>query len=274
MLARKLFLKETGKVFGLTKKPLFGFFSNDKGKEQTMDKTVNEGEAEEKDNGKGVKLAKLSEDELNVPRLSLSTLLKSLEIYQESDKRAFDKLTGEVKTLHGEKEHIPSLKNELKALEDIGKINKEKLNQVIERAKQSEEEATRIETRLTKEIEKAKMFAISKFSQEILEILDNLDLCIDNCIKDQEANKVVMKSDFFQGVTLTQKSALSVFRRFGVTPIEEGVGSPMDPNIHDVMFVAPMPDKPDNEVMYVAKKGYMIGERVLRASKVGVVKNN
>ena len=48
----------------------------------------------------------------------------------------------------------------------------------------------------------------------------------------------------------------------------------MDPNVHDVLFVARDENKPEGEIIHVAKQGYRLGERVLRASKVGVVRND
>lgn len=272
MIGRRILLNEVGKALRMSKRPGFGFFSGKPEMEEGVKDTAPGGE-EVKESPRSV-LAQFSEDELNMPRLKLETMVKAILPYQAENKRAFEKMSTELETLYHEKDHIPSLRSEIKALDEVGKINKEKLNTVIERAKQAELEGERIETRLNKEIEKSKVFAISKFSGDILEILDNLELCIENCKKDAEKNSHIIDSDFYQAIELTYHSALNIFHRFNITPIEEGVGSEMNPNIHDVMFVAPNPERPNNEVMYVAKKGYMIGERVLRASKVGVVKNN
>ena len=274
MIGRRILFKEVSRALRMSKRPGFGFFTGKTEQEQEVKGTEKGQEGEEAKESPRNVLAQFNEDELNMPRLKMDTLMKAVLPYQAENKRAFDKLTTEIETLYHEKDHIPSLRSEIKALEDVGKINKEKLNTVIERAKQAEAEGERIETRLNKEIEKSKVFAISKFSGDILEILDNLELCIENCKKDAEKNSHILESDFFQGVEMTYKNALNIFHRFNINPIEEGIGSEMNPNIHDVMFVAPNPERPNNEVMYVAKKGYMIGERVLRASKVGVVKNN
>jgi molecular chaperone GrpE len=43
---------------------------------------------------------------------------------------------------------------------------------------------------------------------------------------------------------------------------------------HNVIFVTPVPSLPDNAIIHVDQKGYMLGERVLRAAKIGVVKNS
>lgn len=42
---------------------------------------------------------------------------------------------------------------------------------------------------------------------------------------------------------------------------------------HNVLFVTSVPGLEDNTIIHVDQKGYLIGDRVLRAAKVGVVKN-
>ena len=51
-------------------------------------------------------------------------------------------------------------------------------------------------------------------------------------------------------------------------------GDIADFEFHEVVFVAPVPGRKDNEILNISEPGYMIGERVLRNAKVGVVKNN
>ena len=46
-----------------------------------------------------------------------------------------------------------------------------------------------------------------------------------------------------------------------------------DPNRHEAVFMAPQPDKEDGVVFHTQEKGFTLNGRVLRAPKVGVVKN-
>lgn len=43
---------------------------------------------------------------------------------------------------------------------------------------------------------------------------------------------------------------------------------------HNVIFVTSIPNMADNTIIHIDQKGYMLGERVLRAAKIGVVKNS
>ena len=51
----------------------------------------------------------------------------------------------------------------------------------------------------------------------------------------------------------------------------EPLGEKFDPNFHDAMFEAPDATREAGTVMHVAKPGYMLHERCLRAAGVGVV---
>ena len=256
--------------------PNRGFFSNEKATQEAPERgaeTNNEAQQPAKDIST-IKLTEFAEDELKPTRLTYKTILRSVEPYKQHNQKVYERLNSEIENLYKDKDAIPGLRLEVKALEDIKKQNHEKLLKAVDSIKAAEQEALDIETRLSKEIEKSKTYAISKFSSEVLEILDNLELCMENVNKNKEKNKDILESDFYQGVDLTYKHALNLFRRFGVTQIEEGVGQKMDPNVHDVLFIARDESKPEGEIIHVAKRGYRLGDRVLRASKVGVVRND
>lgn len=221
-----------------------------------------------------IKLTDFTEEELKHTRIPYKTIIKSIEPYRQHNQKAYDRLYSEIENLYKDKDAIPGLRMEIKSLDDVNKVNHEKLVKAVDRIKGAEQEALDIESRLSKEIEKSKTYAISKFSSEVLEILDNLELCMENVNKNKEKNKQIIESDFYEGVNMTYNHALNLFKRFGVTQIEEGVGHKMDPNVHDVLFIAKDTTKPEGEIIHVAKRGYKLGDRVLRASKVGVVRND
>lgn len=275
MLVNKILIKSLRPLLSL-RVPLKGFFQNGKDSEGIKKPSAdNEVHAQETDNNiPDIKLADFNEDELNTSRLNHKTLLKTIEPYRHHNHKAFERLNSEIENLFRERDSIPSLKQEIKALEEINKLNHEKLQKAINKIKEAEQEAFDIETRLSKELDKSKTYAISKFSHEVLEIVDNLELCMENLLKQKEKNEAIIESDFFEGIELTYKHALGLFKRYGIQPIEEGVGHKMDPNVHDVLFIARDENKPEGEIIHVAKRGYRLGERILRASKVGVVRND
>jgi len=275
MFANKFLQKSMRPLLSL-RVPKRTFFQNGKNVDDTNSNPAEQADKSQ-DNTKdpiAIKLAEFTEDELKPSRISQKTIIKSIDPYKQHNPKIYERLSTEIDTLFREKDSIPSLKQEIKSLEEINKLNHEKLQTAVNRIKSAEQESLDIEARLSKEIEKSKTYAISKFSGEVLEILDNLELCMENASKNKEKNKELLESDFFEGVELTYKHALGLFRRYGIVPVEEGVGHKMDPNVHDVLFIARDESKPDGEIIHVAKRGYKLGDRILRASKVGVVRND
>ncbi len=63
----------------------------------------------------------------------------------------------------------------------------------------------------------------------------------------------------------------STLKRFGVVQFDPK-GEKFDPNIHEAIFTLDDPKIPSNHVGAVMQTGWKIGERVLRAAKVGIVK--
>lgn len=56
-------------------------------------------------------------------------------------------------------------------------------------------------------------------------------------------------------------------------PLERD-GRKFDPNLDEATFFTKVDGKTDGEVFYTQSKGYTLNGRVIRASKVGVVKNS
>ena len=56
-------------------------------------------------------------------------------------------------------------------------------------------------------------------------------------------------------------------------PIERE-GQKFDPNLDEATFFAPQQGKENGTVFYTQQKGFTLNGRVIRAAKVGVVKNS
>lgn len=135
-----------------------------------------------------------------------------------------------------------------------------------------QEDLVRLRTRTDKEKKEIEKFACEKFAKELLVVQDNFALAMKNLtpqIKATVNNKEVLS--VLEGVELTQKTLLKAFEKCDVRKIET-VGQ-ADFSCHEVMFTLKMEGKPDNEIVEVLRDGYWIGDRVLRAAQVGVVKN-
>jgi len=131
--------------------------------------------------------------------------------------------------------------------------------------------------RYKKEIDSTREFAISKFAKDLLDVRDNLDLA-GNHIKKIKIDEVKdieeLKKQFHEiskGMDMTSHVMDSCLKRFGVVQFSP-MGEKFDPNFHEGIFTLPESEHPNNHVGAVMQSGWKIGERVLRAAKVGIVK--
>ena len=62
---------------------------------------------------------------------------------------------------------------------------------------------------------------------------------------------------------------VDTFRNLGVEAIP-GVGHPFDPNFHDAIMQEPNDDVPDGTVLAEFRKGFKLGDKLLRAAMVKV----
>ncbi len=140
------------------------------------------------------------------------------------------------------------------------------LEAALEEAKASvlytKAEGENIRRRAMDDIDKARKFALEKFSNELLAVKDSLDAAL--LI---EATDVKSYKD---GVELTAKQLSSVFDKFNIAEINP-VGEKFDPNKHQAISMLENSGEP-NTVINVLQKGYFLNERVLRPALVMVAK--
>jgi len=74
-----------------------------------------------------------------------------------------------------------------------------------------------------------------------------------------------------RGVELIHRQLLDLLRRKGVQPID-AVGADFDPHVHQAVTYEPAPDRREGEVIEELRRGYMLGDRLLRPSMVKVAK--
>src|SRR6187200_2319663 len=74
-----------------------------------------------------------------------------------------------------------------------------------------------------------------------------------------------------RGVELIYKRLEDILRRRGVQPIE-AVGADFDPNFHEAVAHDPAEGRREGEVIEDFRRGYMLGDRLLRPSMVRVAK--
>lgn len=151
--------------------------------------------------------------------------------------------------------HIESLEAELAAAKD--------------RALRSMADAENTRRRAQKDIDDARTYGGSKLANDLLPVLDNLDRALDAATEDMRTQA----KDFFEGVELTRRELLNAFSKHKIEMIKPEKGDKFDPNLHQAMFEAPVPDTENGSIIEVMQVGFTISGRLLRPAFVGVAKS-
>jgi molecular chaperone GrpE len=102
--------------------------------------------------------------------------------------------------------------------------------------------------------------------QDLLLVVDDFDLALTVTSDDDSA------AAYRKGVELIHAKLQDLLRKYGVRPID-ALGADFDPNIHQAVIQEVSPDHREGEVIGELRRGYMIGERLLRPAMVRVAKS-
>ncbi|KAI1493038.1 GrpE-domain-containing protein [Biscogniauxia mediterranea] len=133
-----------------------------------------------------------------------------------------------------------------------------------------------LQDRTQRDMKAARDFAIQNFAKDLVDSVDNLDRALimgqEKLKADGDAEKNQDLINFYEGVKMTETNMLQTLLKHGLERFDPE-GEKFNPNEHEATFMTPQPDKEDNTVFHVQQKGFKLNGRILRAAKVGVVKN-
>lgn len=127
-------------------------------------------------------------------------------------------------------------------------------------------EMENLRRRTEQDVEKAHKFALEKFVNDLLPVIDSLDRALEVADK----NNAEM-APMVEGIELTLKSMLDVVRKYGVEVIGD-INVPMDPNVHQAIAMVESDEVAPGNVLMVMQKGYTLNGRTIRAAMVSVAK--
>lgn len=140
------------------------------------------------------------------------------------------------------------------------------VNEAKDAALRARAEGENVRRRSEQEIDKARKYALNKFAEELLPVIDNLERAIEMADKNNEATKAMM-----EGVELTLMTMTSTVAKFGLKVIDPK-GEAFNPEFHQAMAMQESADFAPNTVMAVMQKGYELNGRVIRPAMVMVSK--
>ena len=184
----------------------------------------------------------------------------------KSEKKEQEKMPskdeGENKNKEENEKKITPIKEE--TLEEKLKISQEKLLRTM-----AEMENQR--RRFEKEKKEAFEFGGFNFAGESLLLLDNIDRAIVSFKNDESLKNNKDLNKIIDGIEIVKKDLISIFKKNGIEAIE-CMDKKFDPNFHQAMLELEDSTKEGGTIVQEIQKGYMMKERLLRPSLVGVTK--
>ena len=109
--------------------------------------------------------------------------------------------------------------------------------------------------------------------QAVVDLLQELLLVVDDFDRALETKSVdaADASAYKKGIELIHGKLHDLLKKYRVRPIE-ALGADFDPNVHQAVMHEASPGHRDNEVIGELRKGYTIGDRLLRPAMVKVAK--
>lgn len=132
-------------------------------------------------------------------------------------------------------------------------------------------EMENLRQRTRREVANSKVYGITGFARDVLDIADSLQRTIDAVPAETRESADPLLKALIEGVELTERSLLSALEKNGVKKFDPQ-GEKFNPNFQQAMYEVPDPSVPAGTVVQVVQAGYTIGERVLRPALVGVSK--
>ena len=159
--------------------------------------------------------------------------------------------------------------------ENIGEVEEitleEKILELEDKVTRAFAEMENQRRRFEKEREDAFSYGGFALAKETLNLIDNLErskqiLENDGALKDSEALKKTLEH-----FDIINKDMVSILSKNGITPLDS-IGKKLDPNFHQAMIEIDDDQKEPGTIVQEIQKGFMMRDRLLRPSLVGVSK--
>ena len=135
----------------------------------------------------------------------------------------------------------------------------------IDKALRATAELDNIRKRTSRDIENAHKYALERFINELLPVVDSIELGI-NASQSAEDTESLR-----EGMDLTLKKLFDCLGKFGVNTIDP-TGEKFDPEWHEAVSVQELEGSDPGQVVTVMQKGYELNGRLIRPAMVVVAK--
>ncbi len=125
--------------------------------------------------------------------------------------------------------------------------------------------------RFEKEKDDAYEYGGYSFAKEALNLLDNLERSKVALENDEKLKKTDALNKIIEHLNIINNDMLSIFKKNNIEPIKS-INEKLDPNLHQAMMEVEDDTKEPGTIVQEIQKGFMMKDRLLRPSLVGVSK--
>ena len=181
---------------------------------------------------------------------------------KKEQEKTLSKDEGETKNEEHKEKKVTPIKEE---------TPEEKLKAVQEKLLRTMAEMENQRRRFEKEKKEAFEFGGFNFAAESLLLIDNIDRAIVSFKNDESLKNNNDLNKIIEGIEIVKKDLVSIFKKNGIEAIE-CIDKKFDPNFHQAMLELEDNTKESGTVVQEIQKGYMMKDRLLRPSLVGITK--
>ena len=125
--------------------------------------------------------------------------------------------------------------------------------------------------RFEKEKEDAYEYGGYSFAKEALNLLDNLERSKSALENDEKLKNTDSLKKIVEHLNIINNDMLSIFKKNNIEPVKS-INEKLDPNLHQAMMEIEDDTKEPGTIVQEIQKGFMMKDRLLRPSLVGVSK--
>ena len=167
------------------------------------------------------------------------------------------------------------LKNDEKKLEDKEQEKEispeEEIENLKDKLARTFAEMENQRRRFEKEKDDAFEYGGFSFAKESLNLLDNLERSKESLVNDDKLKNTETLRKVIEHLDIVNKDIISIFKKNNIEQIKS-VNEKLDPNLHQAMMEIEDDTKEPGTIIQEIQKGYMMKDRLLRPSLVGVSK--
>ncbi len=155
--------------------------------------------------------------------------------------------------------------------EEIELSPEEKIKELEDKLARTFAEMENQRRRFEKEKEDAFEYGGTSFAREALNLIDNLERSKQVLENDEKLKNTEALNKTLEHLDIINKDLISIFNKNNIKPID-CLNKKLDPNFHQAMMEVEDDQKDPGTIIQEIQKGFMIKDRLLRPSLVGVSK--